>query len=39
MLKLIAKKEEVAIMFDKITQYQKIYFNSYFFSIQLKKKK
>ena len=39
MLKLIDKKEEVAIMFDKITQYQKIYFNSYFFSIQLKKKK
>jgi len=36
---LINKKQEVAILFEKIKQYQKLYFSSYFFSIQLKKKK
>lgn len=36
---IIDIKKKVAILFDKITQYQKLYFNSYFFSIQLKKKK
>ena len=36
---IINKKQEVAILFEKIKQYQKLYFSSYFFSIQLKKKK